>query len=193
MPHLSISIEALLAAHPKIDLADAIVRFESRVDRSGGPDACHLWTGQKGVTKDRGKFYLGDRCNIGAHKFAYWLATGNDVHGLDAMVLHSRECGHSGLCCNAAHLRQGTHKENMHDRHETGGYENMAHSITHKLTREQVIEIRAKWDAGARQVDLAQEYGVVQSSISLVCRGIVWPGIPGACAAKWKRNTKKSV
>jgi DNA-binding MarR family transcriptional regulator len=40
-----------------------------------------------------------------------------------------------------------------------------------KLTPEQVVEIRAIYDAGGvRQVDLAKQYGVSQRAISLVVR-----------------------
>lgn len=52
-------------------------------------------------------------------------------------------------------LAWGTQSENHRDCYEYGGTHGRG-----KLTREQVLEIRARLAEGARQADLAREYGV---------------------------------
>lgn len=43
-----------------------------------------------------------------------------------------------------------------------------------KLTEVQVTEIRRRYEAGARQVDLAKDFGVCQVNISAIVRGLIW-------------------
>lgn len=43
-----------------------------------------------------------------------------------------------------------------------------------KLTQAQVREVRARLAAGDRQVDIAQDFGVRQQTISLIKRGETW-------------------
>ena len=82
-------------------------------DKSGGDDACHLWTGPKngwgyGVVCVDGKHQY-------AHRAAYKLAYGADPDGKH--VLHN--CFNSA-CVNPSHLRTGTDKDNMNDWDVTG-------------------------------------------------------------------------
>lgn len=43
-----------------------------------------------------------------------------------------------------------------------------------KLTDQQIVEIRTAYAHGAKQVDLAQQYGVTQGLISGIIRGRRW-------------------
>jgi hypothetical protein len=56
------------------------VRFERNVDRSGGPDACHPWTGG---TQDAGYgvFHPTKRTTVRAHRFALELHLGRPLLG----------------------------------------------------------------------------------------------------------------
>lgn len=52
-------------------------RFWLKVDRSGGPDACHPWMGSR--TRDGyGQSRVGAVVTYRAHRVAYFLATGDD-------------------------------------------------------------------------------------------------------------------
>jgi hypothetical protein len=87
--------------------------FWSRVDRSGGPDACWPWTAgrfQKGyeMTRWQGR-------TRGAHRVAYELAYGPILDGL--WVLH--DCDNPP-CCNPAHLFPGNSAVNADDRERKG-------------------------------------------------------------------------
>lgn len=86
-----------------------IRRFWSKVDRSGGPDACWLW--QAGLLDGYGRFWDADAYNdVYAHRFA-WIIT----HGAipeDLRVLHSCDVR---PCVNPSHLWLGTQLDNLTD------------------------------------------------------------------------------
>ena len=81
--------------------------FWAKVEKTGADD-CWRWTGkisQKGygcIT------YQGS--HLRAHRLAYTLATGPITDGM--MILHSCD---NRACCNPAHLREGTAKDNVAD------------------------------------------------------------------------------
>lgn len=95
-------------------------RFWAKVDDSGGPDACHRWTGavshNRHMRDGYGHIRTGGRGYplIRAHIFALILATGEDQPpGLEAG--HGPTCT-TTLCCNGRHLRWVTRLENEHDK-----------------------------------------------------------------------------
>lgn len=96
--------------------------FWSRVDRSGGPDACHPWTGapfpSTGYGQVRLKAFEGRHT---AHTVAYWLTYGDPPDGMeidhtchndDLSCAGGKTCPHR-LCCNPQHLEAVTHEVNM--------------------------------------------------------------------------------
>lgn len=74
----------------------------------------------------------------------------------------AHSCGRP-ICCNPAHLRWATPKENAADKIGHGTAMCRA-----KLTPAEVSEIRSLYQRGARQVDLASQFNVGQSTISRV-------------------------
>jgi hypothetical protein len=146
--------------------------FWARIDRAGGPDACHPWTastrcGGYGVADAR-RHPVGE---YGAHRVAYAL-----VHGPipDGMVVCHR-CDNPP-CCNPRHLFLGTTADNIRDKvtkgrapkHETHG--------NAKLTIDVVREIRSRALAGAKGKDLAVEFSISTSQVSHIIRGQQWAG-----------------
>jgi hypothetical protein len=148
-------------------------QFWSKVDKSGGPDACWLWA--RGRTKGYGRLRLGGKL-WRAHRLAWQC-----VHGLladDIKVLHTCD---NPPCCNPAHLYAGTQLDNAADRDSKGrgatGDRNGTHTHPEvvrrgekhrsaKLTEAQVLQIRALYRSGnVTQKQLASEYGVKRSSI----------------------------
>lgn len=50
---------------------------------------------------------------------------------------------------------------------------------TGKLTDPQILEIRKRRAAGARQIDLAKQYNVSDGQISMIVRGKRWADVGG--------------
>lgn len=90
-------------------MADYEARFWSKVDRSGGPDACWLWTGSTSPS-GYAQFRIGSR-RPGAHRVAYELLVGPIPCGLVLDHVAERGCRHRH-CVNPAHLEPPTQAEN---------------------------------------------------------------------------------
>jgi hypothetical protein len=151
-------------------------RFDSKVDRSGGPDACWNWTasitgsgyGQIG----RGRAGEG---NALSHRLAWELARGPIPETLQ--VLH--RCDNK-LCCNPAHFFLGTQLDNIRDMDAKGrgrrprGRRGIA-GPNAKLTDADVVAMRELYATGqADQVELAARFGVGQSTVSSIVRRETW-------------------
>jgi hypothetical protein len=81
-------------------------RFWEKVDKSGGPDGCWLWTG--GRSREYGVFGYQGR-TIRAHRFSWMLENGREIPpGMD--VHH--DCGNA-RCVNPRHLTPMAHAQNM--------------------------------------------------------------------------------
>lgn len=154
---------------PAPHLADAVsvTRFWSLVQR-GTADDCWEWTGDKdrngyGVFCFQGKKY-------GAHELALSFTTGEArLPKLD--TCHSCD---RPECVNPAHLRFDTRRANVADMIARGRA-----ARSGKLTDEEIITIRERRAAGARQVDLARDFGMSHGQISMIVRGKRWPNVGG--------------
>lgn len=94
-------------------------RFWSKVDRSGGPDACWLWTANRN-RNGYGTLKVGSRRDATrrtmlAHRKAWELMRGQIPPG--SCVLHRCD---NPPCCNPAHLFLGTQADNLADMHAKG-------------------------------------------------------------------------
>lgn len=133
------------------------------------PFDCWIWTGAN--TKGYGTFSLEGR-SVYAHRVSFTIANGAIGAGL--YIMHTCD---EPSCVNPAHLRQGTHSQNMADMIAKGrlkicrGEENGSS----KLTQDSVDALRAAYRAGGvTQRALAVKYGVTQALISLIVRGEAW-------------------
>lgn len=144
------------------------LRFESKVDRSGGPNACHLWT----AGKDRvgyGKFWARG-CSARAHRVAYSIA-----HGVVPPTTYVCHRCDTPACVNPEHLFAGTPLDNMRDKMAKGrlrvpfGYANGRA----KLTRADVVEVRRLAGIGVFQYEIARRFGITQSGVSRIVTGDV--------------------
>jgi hypothetical protein len=158
--------------HPDIER-----RFWSHVVRRT-KDECWEWTlacTPKGYGRPRvlGRNYM-------AHRLA-WAFHHRQLPPVDRMVLHHCD---NPPCCNPAHLRLGTHIDNMHDRKARGRYAGSARHLPirrgeevalAKLTDQQVIHVRKRYATGDyRYIDLATEYGVSITAIWSIVREKTW-------------------
>ena len=141
-------------------------QFWSHVDRGGGED-CWPWTGSASRTQGR----YGSTTFDGRHRLAHQIAF-KLTHGFyPPYVRHSCDFG---LCCNPAHLLEGTHQENMDDKVARGRQARGSATKLAKLTEDIVLAIRAD---PRRNKDIAAQYGVDAAHISRVKRGLIWKHI----------------
>jgi len=109
-----------------------------------------------------------------AHRLAFELFHKRPItEGM--IILHSCD---TPKCCNPIHLSEGTHQENMDDmnlKNRRARGENHGHS---KITEAQVLEIRDKYSKGTHtQEELATEYNISHSTISLIINRKTWTHI----------------
>ncbi len=167
----------------KLVMGNDEFRFESRVDRSGGPGACHLWQGKPGPD-GYGMIRFGGKDRL-VHTVAWELANGPVPPGMEIdHECHNRAvrdgtcrrglCVHR-LCCNDQHLAAKTHLENV----RAAGplerpYLRGKRPSWAKLTDEQVAEIRIVLAARVTHAEIARRYGVSRSAISMINTGKTW-------------------
>jgi len=84
------------------------VAFWSKVDRSGGCDACWQWVGKKDK-RGYGKVCIGCK-DVLTHRLAYILTKGSIPK--EMVICHTCD---NPPCCNPKHLSAGTHKDNVAD------------------------------------------------------------------------------
>ena len=126
---------------------------------------CWLWTGAID-TKGYGKIGDGSRANhriLSAHRVSWLIAYGEIPAG--RWVLHRCD---TPLCVNPAHLFLGDAAANNQDCAAKGRNGNGA------LSPSDVRAIRVRLAAGERQRVLAEEYGVSQTTISVIATGQTW-------------------
>lgn len=168
------SAPAKIHAHANPELAEAMVvtRFWDQV-RVGEPDQCWPWRGDTddgyGVFFYRGKMRR-------ATELALSFTTG-EARLPELDTCHSCD---NPPCCNPSHLRFDTRLSNVQDMHERG----RAYVPSRKLTNEQVVTIRRRRAAGARQSDLAAQYHVTDGLISQIVRGVRYADVGGPIESK---------
>lgn len=110
-----------------------------------------------------------------AHRVSWELHNGPISRGL--WVLH--RCDNPS-CVNPDHLFLGTHQDNMDDKNNKGRQVRLSgdRGGFNKLTIEQVLEIRDRYSNGdVSHRELGQEYGVANSQISKIIRGVAWGNV----------------
>ena len=147
-------------------------RFWAKVDTSAGPDACWLWLGAR--SRSYGSVRRRPRA-MSAHRYALEVALGRPVAvGMDAC--HTCDVR---LCCNPAHLSEGTRLENMRDCARKGRTRRTptVWGETHhkaKLSSAQVADIRDALARGEGYGPIACRHGVRNEVIGCIARGETW-------------------
>ena len=161
-------------------------RFWAKVNRT---ETCWLWTGSRfgnGYGCLHAPLKDGRRRKLLAHRVAYELTYGEIPEGIN--VCHSCDANYPPgdityrHCVRPDHLLLGTHADNVHDcmaKGRMGDHMRGEANYLAVLTEVQVMQIRADYAAGGvSQADLGRRFGVTQSAILKVVKGIRWSHLP---------------
>lgn len=159
-------------------VARSDIRFWEKVDRSGGPESCWIWTARR-FDFGHGQFRT-SQGNVPAHRFSWELAYGPIPDGL--CVCHNCPGGDNPACVNPAHLFLGTYLDNNRDMHAKGRAR-VSHGSAHcqaKLTEADVLVIREALARGEPQKSLAERFGVSRSNVGLIGQRKIWAHVGAA-------------
>lgn len=141
-----------------------IQRFWNRVHKT---DGCWEWKASK-VYNGYGRMWF-DNKKQRAHRISYQLLIGPIPDGM--LVCH--KCDNPG-CVNPDHLFLGTSADNTRDMDKKGRRVSIYGGGNHKLTWEQVCEIRSKRKEGRTSISLSIEYGISYRHIRDIIHGKYW-------------------
>jgi hypothetical protein len=148
-------------------------RFWSYVEKT---EDCWLWTRSKN-RKGYGRFCACPIANghaiVGAHRFAYEITYGPIPAGM--FVCHRCDVP---SCVRPSHLFLGTDRDNIQDASHKGRMCHGEENHLHKLTAEQVLEIRSIYAEGERSTQsIGDSFGVSRAAIRLIVKRINWKHI----------------
>lgn len=150
-------------------------RFWSKVDRSGGPDACWPWTGAFD-SHGYGMFHVGKREGVTTHvERAHRVALRLVGRPLPDGKIGMHSCDNPP-CCNPAHVAEGTPRANAHDRDAKGrqvAHLGEAHGRA-KLTDDNVRFMRARFAEGVSAPALAELFQVSHATAWAAATGRTW-------------------
>lgn len=167
--------------HPDFTQAVQVSRFW-RLVSVGEADECWPWNGDT-FSDGYGLFTL-NGVRKPAHELALSFTTG-EKRLADLDTCHACD---NPICCNPAHLRFDTRQRNVDDMWARG----RGAKPGRKLSDADIVLIRERRANGARQKDLAQQFGVTDGQISMIVRGLRWPELGGPIEGKQSQYRKVS-
>ncbi len=139
-------------------------RFLEKVVKS---DGCWTWIGAR-HSKGYGMFAL-DGGHTTAHRAAYKIFVGE----IPDRMLVCHKCDNR-RCVNPEHMFLGSPKDNSEDMANKGRSTHGKKNPRAKLSDEQVCAIRERAAQGARQRQIASDFGICQQMVSLIVRRANW-------------------
>ena len=132
-------------------------------------DECQIWP-YYCKSNGYGQIRVGKLHSV--HRLALQIVTGQDGEGLEAA--HKPVVCHNPACFNPRHLDWKTPAENQADR-RLDGTTNRGANGNSKLTEQQVLEIKARYESGNfTYQELAKMFDVSPMHISRIARGLRW-------------------
>lgn len=135
------------------------------------PNGCWLWTGNP---SDKYGTVMIDAEAFPVHRVSAALFNGFNI---DSPLLIRHTCDVT-RCFNPQHLIPGTVADNSRDMVERKRSLYGERSPHSKLTDDNVSEIKKRLEAGETQTSIASSYGVNQTLIGFIARGVAWKHIP---------------
>lgn len=130
---------------------------------------CLVWTGAKNST-GYGTFRVNGKTVL-AHRYNYYMIKKEDISG--KLLCHKCD---NRACVNVDHLFLGTYKDNIQDC-ITKNRRNTPNGESHhkaRLTKNDILTIRAAKKYRGYIRDLAIKFSVTQSNISHIIHGKLW-------------------
>lgn len=156
-----------------------IARFEAKVDRSGGPDACHPWTAYR--LKGYGRFGMGKRKVHYANRVAFLIEHGRWP---EPCALHS--CDNPPRC-NPRHIYEGDNNRNIADRVARGrSYHGRAANPQRGADRwntnltDEMVRGMLTLKGSMLQREIARRFGVTEVTVSEIFTGKSWRHLTAA-------------
>lgn len=175
------------------DMEWKALRFWGNVDKSGGPDACWVWTRSVYTATGYGQATT-IPCLPGspstpstvAHRQAWLLVNGDPgvyVHPRSGRehpyrIRHRCPGGPNRLCCNPTHMEIGTDQDNADDCTADGTRAVGERMGNAKLTGETVALARRLHAEGATVAELARRFGVRYSTMKPALLRKTWAHVP---------------
>jgi len=161
------AVSSVLASLSSPLMAALRDRYESKVDRSGGPDACHPWIAGRNKPGGYGHIRLSRTVLALAHRVGWQL-----IHGpipAEQLVLHTCD---NPPCQNPRHWFLGTQADNVADMEAKGrGRKARGRANGHgRLTDADVAVIRQRAES-ERSADIAVSYGITRGYVRDLVRG----------------------
>jgi hypothetical protein len=166
--------------------AVSVSRFWRLVERHSETQ-CWPWLGDRDGS-GYGVFYFEGSLR-GAHELALSFSTGEVRHPY-LMTCHSCD---NPPCCNPNHLRFDTAQGNVDDMHERGRVHRGSKASRYGLTEADVLLMRERRALGARNKDLALDFGVTISAVTAIVHGRNWKHVGGPITNRGISRTRKEA
>lgn len=156
------------------EISPTILRRLLQSIEARGPDECWPWK-KKGRANRYAMIGIAAGKSRGAHRLMWQLFVGPIPEGLE--VCHTCD---DGYCLNPRHHFLGTHTDNMQDKVRKGRCANEIPSVRgelhgqSKLTKEQVLAIRRRYDTGDRAPQIAKDFEVSRANVILIGKRKRW-------------------
>ena len=174
-PTRSLRRRVAASPHPELSEAVSVTRFWRLVDVRA-TDECWPWLGE--YDRDYGVFHYRGKMRRAPELALSFTYGEKRLESLDTC----HECDNPS-CVNPDHLRFDTRQSNVDDMMRRG-----RGNHGRKLDAERVRLIRERRAAGARQKDLAQQFGITDGEVSMIVRGLRWANAGGPIERKHCRG-----
>jgi hypothetical protein len=142
-------------------------RFWSKVDQSGGPEACWPWTGAVHPGRYGQSWFMGKKIRV--HRKAFILTWGEI--SCELSVLHRCD---NRICANPFHLFLGTQQDNLNDMKAKGRSSRGEQRWNAKLSERDVQIIREEYTPRRGVLSLAARFDISPRQLRRVAAGGNW-------------------
>lgn len=147
-----------------IDSTEFRTRFWSRV-QPAGDEECWPWM-RSCQTAGYGQIYVGDTAHR-AHRLAFYFANGRWPN----VVCH--EC-HNPICCNPAHLTDGTFKLNTHQAQVRGTKPRGERCSWSRLKEQDVHCVRQRYANGESPTQIGRDFEITATAVIRIAQRKMW-------------------